>query len=81
MALHRYFTPVTSLPTPNALYTYVRVDEDINVENFNLKAQKRKFVPPKITRFMIIIFKDRKSQGGLLVIHTNSKGIMHKNSY
>ena len=26
-------------------------------------------------------FKDRKSQGGLLVIHTNSKGIMHKSSY
>ena len=26
-------------------------------------------------------FKDQKSQGGLLVIHTNSKGLMHKNSY
>ena len=26
-------------------------------------------------------FKDRKSQDGLLVIHTNSKEIMHKSSY
>ena len=32
MALHSYFTPVTSLPTTNALHMSVRVDENIKVE-------------------------------------------------